>query len=134
MIKFPLIAVLTILASYTGFGWLLALHSPPQLFYWFGSGALCFGLNYFLSLAWGIAALVIVFVPKANLIILSVGITVVWASLLYIARLEILALTSSKVGRFILMVGLAAIALMAGWLLNTALDQYNLADLWLPKR
>lgn len=134
MIRLPIIAILTILASYTAFGWLLALHRAPQIFYWFGGGAACFALNYFLALAWGVAALVVVFAPKSNLLILSLGITIVWASLLYIARLEIVALVGSKVGRFLLMLALAGIALMVGWWLNIALDQYNLADLWLPKR
>jgi hypothetical protein len=121
MIKLPIIAILTLLASYGAFGWLLAIHNPPYLIYWIGAGALSFALNYFLALAWAVAAAVIVFFARSESIILSLGICLVWAALMYIARLEMLALTPSRFGRFGLMFSIAAIAMGGGWLVNSNL-------------
>jgi hypothetical protein len=130
MIRFPLVAILTILASYVTFGWLLSIHNAQNLTYWIGSGALLFAVNYFLALAWGIAAVVIVFAPKSNLLIISLGVTFVWASLLYFARLEMLNLSGNRIFRFILMFLIVAIALGGGLLLDSALINAKINYFW----
>jgi hypothetical protein len=130
MIRFPLIAILTIIASYAIFGWLLAIHNVQNLIYWIGSGALLFAINYFLALAWGVAAVVIVFAPKSNLLILSLGITTVWAALLYFARLEMLVLSSNRIFRFIVMFIMVAIALGGGILLDSAFINAKIDYFW----
>jgi hypothetical protein len=130
MFKFPLVAILSIVVSYGTFGWLLAFHKAPHLLYWIGSGSLMFALNYFLALAWGIAAVIIVFVPKSDLIILSLGVTAVWATLLYIARIELMGLTSNRYMRFILMFLIVAIALGVGNLVDATLVNYKINYFW----
>ncbi len=134
MVRFPFVAVLTLLASYGAFGWLLAINNAPNLPYWIGSGALLFAINYFLALAWGVAAVLIVFLPKSNLLILSLGISIIWAALLYIARLEMLALTSNRNFRFVLMFVIAAIAMSGGWLASILLFNFDISSLWQKKR
>jgi hypothetical protein len=133
MIRFPFVAVLTLLASYGAFGWLLTINNASHLLYWIGSGALLFALNYFLALAWGVAAVLIVFLPKSNLLILSLGISIIWAALLYIARLEMLALASNRNLRFVLMFSIAAIAMGGGWLVSLLLPGFDVSNLWQKK-
>jgi hypothetical protein len=130
MFRFPLIAILTIVASYGAFGWLLAVNKAPNLIYWIASGSLMFAVNYFLALAWGVAAVIVVFVPKSDLIILSLGVTVVWATLLYIARIEMLGLINNRNIRFILMFFIVAIALGIGTLVDATFVNYKINYFW----
>jgi len=130
MFRLPLVSIFTIIISYAAFGWLLAIHKAPNLGYWIASGSFMFAVNYFLALAWGVAAVIVVFVPKSDLIIISLGVTAVWAALLYIARIEMLALTSNRTVRFIVMIMVVAIALAIGALVDATLVNYKINYFW----
>jgi hypothetical protein len=118
--KIPTLSVLMLLASYAAFGWLLSAHQADWRI-WISSGAIAFGAAWLLAIGWAVAAILLVFLKQSQALFLSIGITAVWAMLMYVARVELQAFTNSKVAAFFTMTILAAIGLGLGWYADLSL-------------
>jgi hypothetical protein len=112
--KIPALSVFLLLASYTAIGWLLSIHNADWRI-WISSGAIAVATAWILAIAWAVAAVLIVFLKQSQILFLSIGVTVVWAMLMYVARVELQAFTNNKVTCFFTLAILSAIGLGLGW-------------------
>ncbi len=113
--KIPWLSVLLLFSSYALFGWLLSIHGQDWR-WWTVSGAISLGIAWFTAIAWAVVAVLIVFSQKTQ-IMLSLGVFLIWAFLMYIARLEIQAFFARE-NRFVSFTVLGAIAALGmgfGW-------------------
>ncbi len=113
--KIPGLSVLLLFISYALFGWLLSIHGQDWR-WWTVSGAISLGIAWFTAVAWAVAAVLIVFSQKTQ-IMLSLGVFLIWAFLMYIARLEIQAFFARE-NRFVSFTVLGTIAALGmgfGW-------------------
>lgn len=120
LMRLPVGSILLILVSYATFGWLLAVYGSDWRI-WIISGAIAIGIEWILALAWAIAAVVLVFSAKPQAFALSIGICLIWALVMYIARLEIRAIASNRIQAFFLLSIIAAIGMSVGWFADTSL-------------
>jgi hypothetical protein len=112
--KIPGLSVLLLFTSYAVFGWLLAIHGQDWRL-WIASGAISLGIAWFTAIAWAVVAVVIVFSQKTQ-IMLSLGIFLIWAFLMYIARLEMQAFFArDRVASFVTLGAIAALGMGFGW-------------------
>lgn len=118
--KIPGLSFTMLLVGYGAFGWLLSIHHADWRI-WATSGAIAFASASLFAIAWAIAAIVFVFATSKALV-LSIGICLVWAMLMYIARLEIMAaLGKPSVQNFFVLLLIATAALGMGWGADIAL-------------
>lgn len=117
--KIPGLSVLLLLASYALFGWLLSIHGQDWRI-WIPSGAISIAIAWFTAIAWAVAAVVIVFSQKSQ-IMLSLGIFMIWAFLMYIARLELEAFTKDRFTSFATLGAVSAIGMGLGWFADASL-------------
>jgi hypothetical protein len=122
--KLPGLSVLLLLLGYAGFGWLLSIHlvkTPVNFWLWVGSGAIAVAINWLAALAWAIAAIIVVFAQQVTVLFLSIGICVVWALLLLVARNELQAYVNQRIVSFFLLVLLSGGGMALGWYADSAL-------------
>jgi hypothetical protein len=112
--KFPVPSVLTLLIGYGTIGWLLAIYSADWRV-WTISGAIAFATEWFLALAWALAAIVLLFSTKAQALPLAVGICLIWALLMYVARIEVQAFSENKIQSFFILAFIAGLGMALGW-------------------
>lgn len=112
--KFPVMSVLTLVIGYGTIGWLLSIYSADWRV-WTISGAIAFATEWFLALAWALAAIVLIFSAKAHALPLAVGISLIWALLMYVARIEVQAFSENKVQTFFTLAFIAGLGMGLGW-------------------
>jgi hypothetical protein len=112
--KFPVTSVLTLIIGYGTFGWLLSIYGADWRA-WIVSGAIAFGVEWFLALAWALAAIVLIFSAKAHALPLAVGISLIWALLMYVARIEVRAFSDNKIQSFLTLAIIAGLGMGLGW-------------------
>jgi hypothetical protein len=112
--RFPILSLTLILLGYIAYGWLLSIHRADWRI-WIPIGAIAFGVEWIFSVGWVIAAIVFVFYNKAQFA-LSLGISVVWALLMYVARNELRSLLVHNRGlSFFILATIAGAGLGLGW-------------------
>jgi hypothetical protein len=112
--KFPVMSVLMLVIGYGTIGWLLSIYHAEWRV-WMISGAIAFAVEWFLALAWALAAIVLIFSTKAHALPLAVGICLIWALLMYVARLEVRAFSENKILTFFILAFIAGLGLGLGW-------------------
>jgi len=117
--KIPGLSVLLLFSSYALFGWLLSIHGQDWR-YWIPSGAISLAIAWFTAIAWATVAIVIVFSQKSQ-IMLSLGICLIWAFLMYIARLELQAFTKDRLTSFTTLGAVSALGMALGWFADVSL-------------
>ncbi|MFN3927500.1 MAG: hypothetical protein ACK4QL_09300 [Pseudanabaenaceae cyanobacterium] len=117
--KVPGLSLVLIVVSYALFGWLLSIHKQPWEV-WIPTGAVCVGVSWFTALAWAVAAIAIVF-AKQKILLLSLGLCLIWAILMYIARIETQAFWENRTLAGINLAFLSALGLFLGWYLDANL-------------
>jgi hypothetical protein len=115
--KFPALSVLLLVVGYAVFGWLLSIHKDEQLWlsipkntqiwFWIGTGAISVAVSWWASLAWAITVVILVFSKQSQFLGISIGIAVVWALVMYVARTEVKAFVYNRVAAFIVLILLA---------------------------
>jgi len=107
-----------VLLGYIAYGWLLSIHGADWRI-WIPLGAIAFAAEWIFSVAWAIAAVLFIFIRKEQFL-LSLGVTVIWASLMYIARLELRAyFLNNRNWSLIILALIAGIGLGLGWFTDT---------------
>ncbi len=118
--KIPAVSVLLLLVGYTTFGWLLSIyHSDWRI--WISSGAVAFATAWSLALAWAIAAVILVFAAKPQTLGLAVGICLVWALMMFVARTEVKAASGNPWQSWLVLLLIAAIGMGVGWFVDISL-------------
>jgi hypothetical protein len=117
--KIPGLSVLLLLSSYALFGWWLSIHGQDWRI-WIPSGAISLAISWFTAIAWAVAAVAIVFIPKSQ-IMLSLGVFMIWAFLMYIARLELQAFTEARFTSVATLGAVSAIGMGLGWFADASL-------------
>lgn len=112
--KFPVPSVLMLVIGYGTIGWLLSIYNTDWRV-WTISGAIAFATAWFLALAWALAAIVLIFSTKAHALPLAVGICLIWALLMYVARIEVLAFSDNKIQNFLTLAVIAGLGMGLGW-------------------
>jgi hypothetical protein len=117
--KTPVFSFVLLILGYAVLGWLLAIHGANWQV-WLTSGAIAFGIDWILSVIWAIAAVYFVF-ARAEVLVLSVGICLIWALLIFIARTEIQANSGKRWQAFLVLSIIAAIGMSIGWFADSNL-------------
>ncbi|AFY74646.1 hypothetical protein Syn7502_02694 [Synechococcus sp. PCC 7502] len=117
--KIPGLSLALLISGYAVLGWLLSIHGAAWKI-WLTSGAIAFGINWIFAVGWAIAAIYFVF-ARAEVLVLSVGICLVWALLMYIARLEVQAISGNRWQAFFVLGIIAAIGMSIGWFADASL-------------
>jgi hypothetical protein len=107
-------SVLTLLIGYGTYGWLLSIYDADWRV-WTISGAIAFGVAWFLALVWAVAAILLIFAKKAQALALAIGISLIWALLMYVARIEVQALSENKIQSFLTLSLIAGLGMGLGW-------------------
>lgn len=115
--KIPVLSLTLVLIGYVGYGWLLSIHKADWRL-WIPLGAIAFGVDWVFSVAWAIAAIVFVFFKKDQFI-LTLGISVVWVFLMYVARNELRAFMNNRGWNFFVLALIAGLGLGLGWFTDT---------------
>jgi len=115
--KLPILSLLLVLIGYIAYGWLLSIHKADWRI-WIPVGAIAFGMEWLFSIIWAIAAVVFVFLRKEQFL-LSLGISVIWAFLMYIARNELRAFMNNRGWNFFVLTLIAGLGLSLGWFTDT---------------
>jgi len=115
--KLPILSLLLVLVGYIAYGWLLSIHKADWRI-WIPVGAIAFGMEWLFSIIWAIAAVVFVFLRKEQFL-LSLGISVIWAFLIYIARNELRAFMNNRGWNFFVLTLIAGLGLSLGWFTDT---------------
>jgi hypothetical protein len=118
--KAPTLSLLLLLVGYAAIGWLLAIYKANVLL-WFSTGAIAFGSAWIFALGWAIAAVLLVFSSRSQILSLAIGICLVWALLMFIARNEVQSMTDNKVQRFLILTLVAALGMGLGWLADSTI-------------
>lgn len=122
--RLPGLSVLLLLAGYGSFGWLLSIHltkTPMTFWIWVATGAIAVAINWLTALAWAVTAIIVVFAQQVSVLFLSIGICVVWALLLLVARNELQAYVNHRVIGFFLLMALSGGGMALGWYADSAL-------------
>jgi hypothetical protein len=117
--KLPALSFLLLISGYTVFGWLLAIHRADWRI-WLISGAIAFGIEWIVAVIWAIAAVVLVF-SKSAAIALTIGICVIWALLMFVARNEVKSLCTTRWQSFVVLAIVAVIGMCLGWFTDASL-------------
>lgn len=116
--KLPILSIALVLIGYVAYGWLLSIHKADWRI-WIPVGAIAFGVDWIFSVGWAIAAVVFVFMGKEQFL-LSLGISVVWVMLIYVARNELRAFMNNNRGwNFFVLTVIAGAGLGLGWFTDT---------------
>jgi len=116
--NFPLLSLALVLVSYIAYGWLLSIHKADWRI-WIPSGAIAFALDWLFAVAWAAGAMIFVFYQKSQFG-LSLGISVIWALLMYVARSELRAfLAHTRNLSFFILMLTAGAGLGLGWFTDT---------------
>ncbi len=115
--KLPILELALVLVGYIAYGWLLSVHKADWRI-WIPIGAIAFGMEWIFSVAWAIAAVVFVFLKKEQFL-LSIGISVIWAFLIYVARIELRAFMNNRGWNFFVLALIAGAGLGLGWFTDT---------------
>ncbi len=115
--KLPIFSIALVLVGYIGYGWLLSIHRADWRI-WIPVGAIAFGVDWLFSVGWAIAAVVFVFMGKEQFV-LSLGISVVWVMLMYVARNELRAFMNNRGWNFFVLALIAGAGLGLGWFTDT---------------
>lgn len=115
--KLPILSLLLVLVGYIAYGWLLSIHKADWRI-WIPVGAIAFGMEWLFSIVWAIAAVIFVFLRKDQFL-LSLGISVIWAFLMYIARNELRAFMNNRGWNFFVLTLIAGLGLSLGWFTDT---------------
>ena len=117
LLKLPILSLVLVFVGYIAYGWLLSIHRADW-WIWIPNGAIAFSAEWLFSIAWAIAALIFVFIKKEQLL-LSLGISVVWAMLMYVARTELRAFMNNRGWNFFVLALIAGTGLSLGWFTDT---------------
>jgi hypothetical protein len=115
--KLPILSLALVLVGYIAYGWLLSIHKADWRI-WIPAGAIAFGAEWLFSVGWAIAAVIFVFIKKDQFA-LSLGISVVWAMLMYVARTELRAFMNNRGWNFFVLALIAGAGLGLGWFTDT---------------
>ncbi len=115
--KLPLLSLVLVLLGYISYGWLLSIHQADWRI-WIPLGAIAFGVDWLFSVVWAIAAVVFVFYQKSQFG-LSLGISIVWVMLMYVARNELRAFMNNRGWNFFVLAIIAGAGLGLGWFTDT---------------
>ncbi|WP_271251873.1 hypothetical protein [Pseudanabaena sp. Chao 1811] len=115
--KLPILSLALVLVGYIAYGWLLSIHKADWRI-WIPAGAIAFGAEWLFSVGWAIAAVIFVFIKKEQFA-LSLGISVVWAMLMYVARTELRAFMNNRGWNFFVLALIAGAGLGLGWFTDT---------------
>ncbi len=115
--KLPILSLALVLVGYIAYGWLLSIHKADWRI-WIPAGAIAFGAEWLFSVGWAIAAVIFVFIKKEQFL-LSLGISVVWAMLMYVARTELRAFMNNRGWNFFVLALIAGTGLGLGWFTDT---------------
>ncbi|NMF56810.1 hypothetical protein [Pseudanabaena yagii] len=115
--KLPILSLALVLVGYIAYGWLLSIHKADWRI-WIPAGAIAFGAEWIFSVGWAIAAVIFVFIKKEQFL-LSLGISVVWAMLMYVARTELRAFMNNRGWNFFVLALIAGAGLGLGWFTDT---------------
>lgn len=111
--KIPAFSLVLLVSGYTFLGWLLAIHGASWQV-WLTTGAIACGIDWILAVGWALAAIYYVF-ARAEAFILSVGGSLIWALLMYAARIEVQAVSGAKWQSFLILGAIAAGSMAIGW-------------------
>jgi hypothetical protein len=117
--KIPLFSLVLLIGGYAVLGWLLAIHGANWQV-WLTSGAIAFGIDWILSVIWAIAAVYFVF-ARSEALVLSVGVCLIWALLMFIARIEVQSNSGKRWQAFLVLSIVAAIGMSIGWFADSNL-------------
>jgi hypothetical protein len=107
-----------VLVGYIAYGWLLSIHRADWRI-WIPTGAIAFGVEWIFSVGWVIAAIVVLFFNKTQFG-LSLGISIVWVMLMYVARNELRSfLAHNRTLSFFILTAIAGVGLSLGWFTDT---------------
>lgn len=116
--KFPMLSIALVLIGYIAYGWLLSIHRADWRI-WIPIGAIAFGAEWIFSVVWAIAAVLFLFLRNEQFL-LSLGLSVIWASLMYVARLELRTyFLNNRNWSFIILALIAGAGLGLGWFTDT---------------
>ncbi|MBD2178132.1 hypothetical protein H6F42_14525 [Pseudanabaena sp. FACHB-1998] len=115
--KLPILSLALVLIGFIAYGWLLSIHKADWRI-WIPAGAIAFGIDWIFSLGWVVAAIAFVFFSKEQFV-LSLGISVIWAMLMYVARNELRAFMNNKGWNFFVLALIAGTGLGLGWFTDT---------------
>lgn len=115
--KLPILELALVLVGYMAYGWLLSVHKADWRI-WIPAGAIAFGMEWIFSVVWAIAAVVFVFLKKEQFL-LSIGISIIWAFLIYVARIELRAFMNNRGWNFFVLALIAGAGLGLGWFTDT---------------
>ncbi len=115
--KLPILSLALVLVGYIAYGWLLSIHKADWRI-WIPIGAIAFGIDWIFSVAWAIAAVVFVFLRKEQFL-LSIGISIIWVGLMYVARTELRAFMNNRGWNFFVLAIIAGAGLGLGWFTDT---------------
>ena len=115
--KLPILSLAIVLIGFIAYGWLLSIHKADWRI-WIPVGAISFGVDWFFSVGWAIAAVIFVFLKKDQFL-LSLGISVIWAALMYVARNELRAFMNNRGWNFFVLAIIAGAGLGLGWFTDT---------------
>jgi len=116
--RFPILSLTVVLLGYIAYGWLLSIHRANWMV-WIPTGAIAFGVDWIFSVGWAIAAIVFVFFNKAQFG-LSLGVSVTWVMLMYVARNELRSwLVHNRTLSFFVLAAIAGGGLGLGWFTDT---------------
>lgn len=115
--KLPILSLALVLVGYIAYGWLLSIHRADWRV-WIPLGAIAFGVDWFFSVGWAIAAVIVIFAQKEQFL-LSLGISVIWAMLMYVARTELRAFMNNRGWNFFVLAIIAGAGLGLGWFTDT---------------
>ncbi|WP_055075699.1 hypothetical protein [Pseudanabaena sp. 'Roaring Creek'] len=115
--KLPLLSLALVLFGYIVYGWLLSIHKADWRI-WIPAGAIAFGVDWIVAVGWAIAAVFFVFFQKSQFA-LSLGISIVWALLMYVARNELRAFMNNRGWNFFVLALIAGGGLGLGWFTDT---------------
>jgi hypothetical protein len=115
--KLPILSLALVLVGYIAYGWLLSIHQADWRI-WVPLGAIAFGVDWLFSVAWAIAAVIFVFYQKSQFE-LSLGISIVWVMLMYVARNELRAFMNNRGWNFLVLAIIAGVGLGLGWFTDT---------------
>lgn len=116
--KLPILSLALVLVGYIAYGWLLSVHKADWRV-WIPIGAIAFGIDWLFSVGWAIAAVIFVFIKKDSSLLISIGISVVWAFLMYVARIELRAFMNNRGWNFFVLAMIAGGGLGLGWFTDT---------------
>jgi len=115
--KLPVLSLALVLVGFIAYGWLLSVYQADWRI-WIPTGAIAFALPWGFSAVWAIAAIAFVFFNKAQFS-LSLGISIVWILLMYVARTELRAFMNNRGWNFFALAAIAGLGLSLGWFTDT---------------